>query len=1161
MTSTTTRPTLDGDNPWPGLTPFEESERGFFRGREAETAELLRLVQRESLTVLFGRSGLGKTSLLRAGLFPALREVELLPVYLRLDHGAGAPPLRQQVLDELRLACEAEQVEAPRLDAGQPLWSCFHRRDAEFWSRLNRPVTPVIVFDQFEEIFTLGQDGLDAQARSAAFLDELADLVENRAPAVVKQQLAQDPAAASQYEFRRATVKLVLSFREDFLAQIEVLKRSMPSVMINRLRLTPMDGRQAYAVVAGGGGALVDDEVSRRILRLAWKNEPAPPVPEEELPRIEVDPALLSVVCSELNQKRQQAQPPLATITPALLEGADRAIIAGFYERAMAGLDARVRSFVEDELITVSGFRDSRAWEDALSADGVTAEALGALVGRRLLRLDERQGQRRIELTHDVLTRVVRDSRNQRRAREAEAAAQAREQAAVQQQRRNRRIAAAVLATLVLMVLLSVVAGWEAMAAREARAEADRLLAQARTATLLNVADERQASQVDLALLLNVEAWREAPGLATESGLLRRFANRPYRFTLLAPRGEGGVDVAFDPSGRLLASGRQDGAVLLWDVAQRQARRLPESHPGRVSSVAFSPDGSRLASAGGTMLMLWDVAARRLLQRVDLGATVHNVAFSADGRQVATGDEMGRVRVWNVADGGLLKSFDTAHQGSVWSVAFAPGGGTLASVGDDAKVLLWDLATGRPRELTPAHGRPVFDVAFSPDGKRLATGGADERLVLWDLETFTRIATLPNHEDAVTRVAFSGDSRQLASASKDQQVILWDLSDQEPRVANRLLGQNDWVFGLAFSTDGRQLASAGDDGRVILWELDSSYPLQVLRDPRAAVLDLAFSPDGRQLVTADRDGPALQWNLADPRAPVPLPDRGERVAKLGFGAGSAGLVAVGPDGRWSHGPLGGAVAPGPVDGLQGEVYALAVSADGRRMAVAGQSGVVAVRPIDGATPPQLLDAHAGEVYALAFSPDGRQLATAHQDKVVRLWPLDGAGPPVELRQHAEPAAALAFSPDGRRLASGGMDKNVVLWDVATARATAVLQAHPDSVNGVAFSPDARLLATASTDKTVLLWDLASGRPVATLRHHQRQVLDVVFSPDGRRLASASEDGSAIVIDLDAHALADEACRTANRNLSCAEWRQHLGAQTPYRRTCPALPAPEPACQP
>src|SRR4029079_13293893 len=158
------------------------------------------------------------------------------------------------------------------------LWSFFHRREAELWSARNRPVTPVVVLDQLEEIFTLGEETEASRARSAAFLAELGDLVENRPPEAVRQALEAEPTAARRFDFKRTTVKLVLSFREDFLAEMEGLKEQMPSLMYNRLRLLAMSGTQAYEVITCAGGHLVDDEVARRMIRLAWKNEPSPPV-------------------------------------------------------------------------------------------------------------------------------------------------------------------------------------------------------------------------------------------------------------------------------------------------------------------------------------------------------------------------------------------------------------------------------------------------------------------------------------------------------------------------------------------------------------------------------------------------------------------------------------------------------------------------------------------------------------------------------------------------------------------------------------------------------------------------------------------------------------------------------------------------------------------
>ncbi len=417
---------VDEQNPWPGLESFRENDAFFFHGRDQEAADLLRQVKRESLTVLFSRSGLGKTSLLRAGLFPSLRLEAYLPFYIRLDYTLTDEPLSEQIRATIRKAVELGECEAPPLPSNRSLWECFHRKNADFWNRKNVLVTPVFVFDQFEEIFTLGARSDDHRARTEVFLKDLSDLIENRPPQELRERLNAAEAEMSNFIFGSEVCKVILSLREDYLPELESMRGSMPSVMSNRLRIMTMTGQQAFDVVTKSGGDLVEQKVARQIVRfVAAAAAPTETVSDANLTELEVDPALLSLFCRKLNDERLQSQAP--AITSQLVGNSSLEILKRFYVDCVADpafkSPAQVREFVEECLLTKSGHRDTIAVENALEEPGINQEVLDRLIGRRLLRLDERQkGVQRVELAHDVLIGVISASREARHQEKKEAA-------------------------------------------------------------------------------------------------------------------------------------------------------------------------------------------------------------------------------------------------------------------------------------------------------------------------------------------------------------------------------------------------------------------------------------------------------------------------------------------------------------------------------------------------------------------------------------------------------------------------------------------------------------------------------------------------------------------------------------------------------------------
>ncbi len=473
--------TVDQSNPWLGLASFTEETRAYFFGREEEVAELARRVQRKLLTLLFGQSGLGKTSILRAGLVPRLRGHGYCPIYVRIAYGREAPEpadqIKAAIMQNARRSGQWTQVgvAAP----GESLWEFLHHRDDMLRDEVGNTLIPLLIFDQFEEIFTLAQSDEFGRARAARFIGELADLVENRPPKEFEAKLEEDESASERFDFARSDYRVLIALREDYLAPLEGLKRQIPSITQNRLRLAPMTGTQALAAVLKPGGKLVSQEVAEAIVRFVAGGA--------ELANAEVEPSLLSLICRELNDARiAQAR---SEISLDLLAGSHATILSNFYERALADQPPAVRRIIEDELLTESGFRENVAEESLLSQfaqAGAAPGTLPLLVNRRLLRIEERLDVRRVELTHDVLCTVVKSSRDQRHEREAREATERllaeqreRELAAHRAMVRARQIAAGCTVLAGVAIVAAILAYFSSQRAHRAEREAQQTRAQA----------------------------------------------------------------------------------------------------------------------------------------------------------------------------------------------------------------------------------------------------------------------------------------------------------------------------------------------------------------------------------------------------------------------------------------------------------------------------------------------------------------------------------------------------------------------------------------------------------------------------------------------------------------------------------------------------------
>ena len=399
---------IDAAHPWPGLAAYDEAAAEFFHGREEESAQLLLLIRLAPLTALYGKSGLGKSSLLQAGLFPRLRADHGLPVYLRLDFSAKAT---EQVMDQIarRLAEEvaAAGAECPPRVAGESLWEYLHRVDVEIWSSDNYLLTPILVFDQFEELFS--HEGGDAD-RLRSVIDDLTDLFENRIPAALAD--ADAKPRRSHLDLLTQRYRMVLSFREDYLADLKTLEPKVPSLLRNYLRLEAMTRAHATEVVERAGAEVVSPGVAPLMIdfiegRVEGRADPRSPTAV-------IEPVLLSLFCYQLNRRRNGTM-----IDGPLVRKAGQDILDGFYRDALADKDVtgppEVWFFIEDYLVQGGRFRGSYPRIGAVESGLITEKQLEALTNRqRLLRVVQYADTARIELIHDCLVPVVRKTRDER---------------------------------------------------------------------------------------------------------------------------------------------------------------------------------------------------------------------------------------------------------------------------------------------------------------------------------------------------------------------------------------------------------------------------------------------------------------------------------------------------------------------------------------------------------------------------------------------------------------------------------------------------------------------------------------------------------------------------------------------------------------------------
>ncbi len=1059
-------------SPYLGLEKFEVEDHDKFFGRDRWIENLTEHLKQKNVLLLLGASGSGKSSLIQAGLVPALKKQPSLSLFKLFSFVPDVNPfesfygslLTKYKQSEAKLAQIVK--EDTLIQVGQSL-----KQDSQW----------LIFIDQFEELFTR-----TPKTERDVFIKSLIKLIEKS----------------------DSSIKVILTMRADFLDKLSPYPDLGKLHDRYSLMLTDMDDRDlrlAIAEPAARNGVVFEKGLVEQIIADFKQQAGSLPLLQYTLNLLWNKNDLQDRV---LNAETYQE---LGGVTGALQQQANK-IYDRFNEQ-----QRKVAEQIFLELIELVGKEavSRRADKAIFEGDAIQKDVLYQLIDHRLLVSKGEGGKATVEVAHEALLRSWKVLQDLIRGKEeiivlrnrlyADAkqwhelgqkdlqkanselwngsklarivelqkegslpnldavAIEFIESSVTQAERQKNekiRTARRIAAGSLVAVLISAGLGW--MAWQKTR-EAELNLADALGSTSLSLLD--RGKELD-AFVMAIKAGKilqsQRVSRPEVTNSLQEALNNGSEYNRLEGHDDSVVSMSFSPDGKTLASGSTDKTIKLWNLETGTEIRTLKGHDNFVNSVSFSPDGKTLASGSfDKTIKLWNLETGteiRTLKGHD--NPIYSVSFSPDGKTLASGSTDKTIKLWNLETGTEIRTLK-GHNNFVISVSFSPDGKTLVSGSFDKTIKLWNLETGTEIRTLKGHDNPIYSVSFSPDGKTLASGSADKTIKLWNLETETEIRTLKGHDNPIYSVSFSPDGKTLASGSTDKTIKLWNL--ETGTKIRTLKGHDNFVNSVSFSPDGRTLASGSADKTIKLWNLETGTEIRTLNGHDNFVISVSFSPDGKTLVSGSFDKTIKLWNL----------ETGTEIRTF--------------------------------KGHDNFVISASFSPDGKTLASGSFDKTIKLWNLETETEIRTLKGHDNFVISVSFSPDGKTLVSGSVDKTIKLWNLETGTEIRTLKGHDNFVISVSFSPDGKTLASGSGDKTIKLWNLETGTEIRTLKGHDNYVRSVSFSPDGKTLASGSNDNTIKLWNLETGTEIRTLKRHENYVNSVSFSPDGKTLASGSAD--------------------------------------------------------
>jgi len=567
--------------------------------------------------------------------------------------------------------------------------------------------------------------------------------------------------------------------------------------------------------------------------------------------------------------------------------------------------------------------------------------------------------------------------------------------------------------------------------------------------------------------------------------VVRVFGNTRMR------QGDAVSQVAFSPDGSKLASSSHDGTVKIWDLGNGREIRTYREQKDKIRCVAWSPDGFLIASGGGKDIHLWDPdnGQRKTILKGHTGM-VNSVAFRDDGKALVSGSDDRSIRIWNVEKGveeQIVNAAQLVNKGQlpqvIYSAVYSPNGKLIASVNGEGLLQVWKPDQPAPQQKlvlgSVAHNNaPAFQVVFSPDMKSIFTCGGDKL------------------------------ARQHGGTDPEG-VNISGTGVRQKNFDNTLGGHSDSVYALALSPDGKTLVTGSKDKTVRIWDLNTSKVIRTLQGHSDEITSLAFSKDGTQLASSSKDQTIRVWNLSSTDEHRNFDGHEGYVWSAIFSPDGKIFASAGADRSVviRSTLTGEVIKKFPAHSLA--VTALAFSPDGTRLVSSGGDKLVKLWDVKSGTLLKEFKGHTSAVMAVAFGGNGRLLISGGADKISRIWDIDKPDAIQTLPDVRSPVSSVGLSKDGKQAFLGCADGLVHVYDVSAApKETALLPAHLSGVGALALNGDGTRLATCGGDKVVRVWALADGTapaPLHELKGHSNPVSSVAFSNDGRLLASGGGD--------------------------------------------------------